>query len=196
MLKNFGMRALDLKTLIINGSPRKNGDTYQLLSELKRYLKGDIIEISAYHDNIKPCIDCRKCWINKGCVIKDDMSKIYDDDFNVVVIASPIYMSNLTGPLVSLASRFQAYYAAERFINNEIKISNKDAVLIIVGGGDGKPDQAVESAKWMFKKMKAVLSDENKVYSLCTDELPAENDSTALERIKEIAFRLNQKYSS
>ena len=30
------------------------------------------------------------------------MAKTYEDDFETVVIASPVYMSNLTGPLMSL----------------------------------------------------------------------------------------------
>lgn len=183
-----------MKTLIINGSPRKNGDTYVLLSELKRHLKGKIIEISAYYDNIKPCVDCRQCWVKKGCVIKDDMAKIYDDDFDIIIIASPIYMSGLTGPLVSLASRFQSYYAAKRFLGDEMDIKDKDAVLIIVGGGDGNPDKAIELAKWMFKEMKAQFDSKNIIASLHTDELPAEEDTEALAKVKEVVDSLNHKY--
>lgn len=181
-----------MKTLIINGSPRRNGDTFALLTELKKQLNGEIAEVSAYYDKIKPCIDCRLCWNEKGCVIKDDMSKIYADDFDIVVIASPLYMSNLTGPLVSLASRFQAYYAAKRFLPDEITIKSKTAVLILVGGGDGGPEPAIILSKWMFKKMKAKLEFENVVLSLHTDELPAKDDLYAINKINDIALRLNQ----
>lgn len=183
-----------MKTLIINGSPRKNGDTYALIAEFKKHLIGDIIEISAYYDNIKPCMDCRQCWKKKGCVIEDDMSKVYNDDFDVVVIASPIYMSTLTGPLVNLASRFQAYYAAKYFLGDEIKITDKDAVLILAGGGDGGPDQAIRIAKWMFKQMNANLDDVNIAASLHTNDLPAKDDIDTLIKMKEIAYRINKKY--
>jgi multimeric flavodoxin WrbA len=123
-----------LKTLIINGSPRKNGDTAALISEFKKHITGEVTEISAYYDKIKPCIDCRYCWKQKGCVIKDDMAKIYDDDFDTVVIASPVYMSTLPGPLVSLASRFQSHYAAKRFLKDKIDVKSKNAVLLLTGG--------------------------------------------------------------
>lgn len=138
------------------------------------------------------CIDCRQCWKKKGCVIKDDMAKIYNDDFDTVVIASPLYMSNLTGPLVSLASRFQAYYAAKRFLHDSINIRRKLGVLIIVGGGDGGPQQAIKLAEWMFKKMNANIKDKNVILSLHTDEIQVKDDSHSFEKIKEIAYRINQ----
>lgn len=180
-----------MKTLIINGSPRRNGDTSGLIEELKKQLNSEFVEISAYYDKIAPCNDCRQCWKKKSCVIKDDMFKIYNDDFDIVVIASPLYMSNLTGPLVSLASRFQTYYAAKRFLHDEIYLRSKTAILIIVGGGDGGQEQAINLSKWMFKKMNAEFYDENAVFSLHTDNLPAKEDIDALKKIKEIAYRIN-----
>jgi multimeric flavodoxin WrbA len=116
-----------MKTLIINGSPRKNGHTAALISLLKEQLQGEIIEISAFYDKISPCVDCRSCWTKKGCAIRDGMDKIYADDFDAVVLATPVHMSNLPGPLISLASRFQAFYAARRFLNDPLTCAKKRA---------------------------------------------------------------------
>jgi multimeric flavodoxin WrbA len=58
-----------MKTLIINGSPRRNGDTSGLIEKLKKQLSGEIDEVSAYYDKIAPCVDCRQCWKKKGCAI-------------------------------------------------------------------------------------------------------------------------------
>jgi multimeric flavodoxin WrbA len=180
-----------LKTLIINGSPRKNGDTAALISELRKNLHGDIVEISAYYDKITPCTDCRKCWTQKGCAVKDDMEKIYADDFDAVVIASPIYVSNLPGPVVSLASRFQAYYAAKRFLNDSFRIKEKKAALMLVGGGDGSPGKAIDSAKWIFKNLNAAGFEKNIALSLFTDDIPASEDKAAVKKVQEIALYFN-----
>ena len=51
-----------MKTLLLNGSPRQNGNTVSLIRELKAHLEGEIIEISAFYSGIAPCIDCRGCW--------------------------------------------------------------------------------------------------------------------------------------
>ena len=70
-----------MKKLILNGSPHKNGDTSYIVNELKKKLDGEIEEIFLYDAKISPCVDCRYCWKNKGCAIKDDMEKIYKDDY-------------------------------------------------------------------------------------------------------------------
>ena len=49
------------KTIIINGSPRVNGNTAFLIAELKKHLEGEVIEISAFRSGIAPCVDCRAC---------------------------------------------------------------------------------------------------------------------------------------
>ena len=181
-----------MKTLIINGSPRKSGDTADLLAELKRGLQGEVLEISAYYDGISPCVDCRTCRTVRGCAIQDGMQMIYADDFENVVIASPIYISNLTGPLVSLAGRFQAYYSAARFLKDPFRPKRKKAALILVGGGDGTPDGAFGLAGWMFRKMNACGFEDHTVLSLHTDEISAREDAAALQMVREIAGYFNE----
>jgi multimeric flavodoxin WrbA len=184
---------IKMKTMIINGSPRKEGNTAALINEMKKYLKGEIAEISAYYDGIAPCTDCRYCWENAQCAIRDKMDLIYKDDFDNIVIASPIHMSNLTGPLVSAAGRLQVYYASKKFLNNKIRIKRKNGILILTGGGDGVVDCAVKTAYGMFGLMNASHISENMVFSLNTDILPAQKDVEAIEKVKKIALKLNVK---
>ena len=47
-------------------------------------------------------------------------------------------------------------------------------------------------AKWMFKHMKADFNQQNLVFSLNTDKLPAKLDQNALSKISEIATRINK----
>lgn len=184
-----------MKTLIINASPRKNGNTAFLVNELKRYLKGELAEISAYYDGIAPCIACDYCRQNGQCSIHDKMDIIYEDDFDNIVIASPVHMSNLSAPLVSISSRLQVYYNSKRFLNNKINLRKKEGVLILTGGGDGSADCAVKSAEIMFKLLNAAHSAQNNVFSLNTDKLPASEDAEAIKKIKETAEAINTKYT-
>ena len=182
-----------MKTLVINGSPRKNGDTAALISELRRHLDGEIAEISAYRSKISPCIDCRRCFEIRGCVIRDDMDAIYSDDYDNLIIASPIHTSLLTGPVVSLASRFQCYYGAKRFQNAPIERRPKRGAVILVGGGDGAYTPALDFAKVMLRYMNASFDEQNFVLSHNTDNIPAADDSNALEKAREVAARLNME---
>lgn len=180
-----------MRTLIINGSPRKNGDTAHLLAALKTQLHGEITELSAYYGGVSPCIDCRACQTIKGCVIRDGMQAVYDDGYDNVVIASPIYMSGLTGPLVGLASRFQAYYCARRFLQDPFVLKKKKGALIFTGGGDGAPGEALRLGGWMLGQMNAEGGDGHTALSLHTDRLPAAEDTAALAQVREIAAYFN-----
>ena len=183
-----------MKTLIINGSPRVDGDTAFLVRELKKQLDGDIVEISAYRNKISPCLDCRKCWESPKCVIQDDMQIIYSDNFDNVVIASPIHMQTLPGPMLNLAGRFQLDYAAKIILKQEIVRKPKKAALILTGGGDGSPEDAIKTAKWIFRFMNADNFWADMILSLKTDVLPTKDDACAIHRISEVAVRLNGVY--
>ena len=66
-----------MKTLILNGSPRKNGDTNSLVNLIIPEIIGDYRIVNAYDCNISACLDCRFCWKNNGCAIDDEMQEIY-----------------------------------------------------------------------------------------------------------------------
>ena len=92
-----------MKTLILNGSPRKNGDTAQLLELAKAQLQGTYHVVSAYTADIHPCIDCRHCQKQFDCIFADEMEAVYTylKDCDRILLASPIYFSELTGSLLN-----------------------------------------------------------------------------------------------
>lgn len=66
-----------MKTLILNGSPRKDGDTVSLINKMLPRLQGEYKIIDCYTADIAPCIDCRCCREKLSCPIKDEMQDIY-----------------------------------------------------------------------------------------------------------------------
>jgi hypothetical protein len=52
-----------MKTLILNGSTKANGDVAAMLGAFTENLGGEVVTLS-FSDNITPCADCRSCWIN------------------------------------------------------------------------------------------------------------------------------------
>ncbi len=181
------------KTLIINGSPRPNGDTATLINELKKHLTGEVVEISAYRSKIAPCVDCRGCWKTAKCVVQDDMSLIYNDDFDNVVLASPVYYMTLPGPVLSLMSRFQPQHAAMFFLNIPLNLRPKKGGLILTAGGKGNADGAAHHIRVFFRQMGATGYEEHAVKSLKTDDLPAAQDVQALEDAKRLAEWFNEE---
>lgn len=181
-----------MKTLILNGSPRRNGDTVSLINKLTEQLNGEYKIVNAYYSNISACVDCRYCWNNDGCSINDEMTEIYDyiaDCYNVV-IASPIYFSQPTGKLLDVCSRFQTYFASKCFRNESPSIKPKKGAVILVGGGDGNPEDAYKTVCTILHHIN-VIEIHPLVGSFDTNELPAMNDQKVIKEIAGIADYLN-----
>jgi len=180
-----------MKTLIINGSPRPQGNTAALIAQLKTRLKGEVVELSAFRSGIAPCIDCRGCWSTAKCVVQDEMQTIYDDDFDNVVLASPVYYSTLPGQVLSLMSRLQPWHAAKFFLKQPLELRKKKAAVILTAGGKGNQDKAFHHVRALMRMLNAEGYEEHWICSPNTDTLPAQEDSTAMEAVLNLADWLN-----
>lgn len=186
------LELITIKTLILNGSPRKNGDTSFLINKVISGLDGEYKLVNAYYSNISPCIDCRACRYKNGCSINDDMNTVYSyiEECDNILIASPLYFSELTGRLLDAASRLQMYFSAKYFGGNEIPIKRKRGAVILTGGGMGKPDKAYDTAVMLLHNMNA-FDICPPVYSLNTDKIPACEDKNALSQAERISAFFN-----
>lgn len=146
-----------MKTLIINGSPRKNGDTAALTEHLKEHLLGEIKEIHTYDKKISPCIDCRMCRTNQGCAIEDEMQEIYSylEVCDNVVIASPLYFTELTGSLLNVCSRLQTYFSSKYFRRESPLLSRKKGAVLLAAGGSSGCENAYKTALCILKCINA-----------------------------------------
>ena len=183
-----------MKTLVLNGSPRKNGDTVSLINVVSDSLEGDIRKVDTYftETEISPCIDCRYCRDKEGCAIHDGMDAVYAyiQECDNILVASPIYFSELTGRLLDFGSRLQTYYSA-RFFQHRVPIAKpKRGAVILVGGGDGDMGKAYDTACTLLTCMNC-----KEIYPLVfshnTDKTPAVEDGSCLNGVKRIAGFFN-----
>ena len=181
-----------MKTLILNGSPRPSGDTAGLINILTSELNGEYKIVNAYRCGISPCIDCRYCRNNTGCCIDDEMQDIYKyiEICDNIVIASPIYFSELTGKLLDIGSRFQTYFCSRSFRKEEPSIKPKKGAVILVGGGDGSPETACKTAKILLHHINC-HDIHPLVCSHNTNTQPAVEDKAAVEGVRNIVRFFN-----
>lgn len=182
------------KTLIFNGSPRKNGNTAQIINKLTKLLQGEYKVIDTYYCNISPCMDCRWCREHSGCCIDDEMQDIYKytQECDNIIIVSPIYFSELTGKLLDVGSRLQTYFSARYFRNEKLINKPKKAAVILVGGGDGNMNKAYDTACTLLEFMN-VTDIFPVVCSHNTNIKPALEDETFINQIAELAAFLNKR---
>ena len=143
-----------MKTLVITGSPRKNGHTNRMAALFLKHLGGEVEVIEAYKiKNINPCIDCRHCWNVRECALKDGMQEIYRqiEAADNLVFASPVYFHSVPGPLKILIDRMQVYWAGH--IRKDIpEKKTKSGVILLAGGAPSFPGQ-FEGAEMTLKSV-------------------------------------------
>ena len=122
-----------MKILGFNGSPRKNGNSFKLLSEAIRGAQdaGAEVEIfNLYEKNFKGCRSCFACkrkspFYGKGCAMKDDFSPIMENmlEADGWIFATPIYNGHMSSSMSALLERFYFshcnYDAHERMVARE-----------------------------------------------------------------------------
>ena len=107
-----------MKVLLINGSPNEHGCTYTALHEVATTLESNGIETEILYLGKKPvpgCIACMSCVKTGHCFQKDIVQDVQMrlDEFDGIVIGSPVYYSAPTGQLVSFLNRL-FFTAAKR----------------------------------------------------------------------------------
>lgn len=117
-----------MKVLLINGSPRKNGNTASALAEVAKTLEAEGVQTEIAWIGSKPvrgCTACGSCAQNNrtassgGCVFDDDVCNemiARAAEADGYVIGTPVYYAGANGSLISLLDRmFYAGGSAFRF---------------------------------------------------------------------------------
>ena len=99
------------KVLLINGSPHEYGCTYTALKEMIDVFTANNIESELVYLGKQPiagCIACGKCYETGRCIFNDKVNEIMDriDEFEGIVLGSPVYYAGPAGQLCAFLDRF------------------------------------------------------------------------------------------
>lgn len=101
-----------MRVLLINGSPKQNGNTFLALNEVAKSLNAENIEteiIPIGKGAIQGCIACGMCGRNGKCTFNDDLYyklwRAVKDGIDGIVVGSPVYYGGPNGSLCALLDR-------------------------------------------------------------------------------------------
>ncbi|MCH5256866.1 MAG: flavodoxin family protein [Lachnospiraceae bacterium] len=99
-----------MNVLMLNGSPRVNGNTSIALKEMEKIFNAEGIEsetIQIGNQDIRSCIACNTCYEKGKCVFDDVVNEIAPkfEACDGLVIASPVYYASANATLVALLTR-------------------------------------------------------------------------------------------
>lgn len=99
-----------MKVLMINGSPRANGNTAMALEEARKEFEKQGIEAEIVQVGNKPvrgCIACRSCFQKGKCVFDDVVNELAPkfQESDGLIVASPVYYASANATLVAVLDR-------------------------------------------------------------------------------------------
>ena len=99
-----------MKVLLINGSPRPNGNTATALHEMEKIFQQEGVETETIHvgnKDIRGCIACGKCGENGKCVFNDLVNETASkfEACDGLVVGSPVYYASANATLVAFLTR-------------------------------------------------------------------------------------------
>lgn len=188
---------VEMKTLIFVGSPKKNGQSMQLVKRFMNNIQGDVEIINVFgNEAIKPCLDCGFCKTNQGCSqndnFKDVLVKI--DEADCIVLASPMWFGNISGPLMSYLTRLNTFANGYTHRKDRSHQWNKTGLLFMTTGAKwNSMAKSVEATvEFLFKEMDALMID--CVYANKTDVLDTSVNKQALLKCDHAAELVNSWY--
>ena len=99
-----------MKVVIINGSPRKEGNTAIAINEMIKVFKSENIETEVFqigNKNIRGCIACGSCAPTGRCVFNDVVNEISAsfEEADGLIIATPVYYASANATLIACLDR-------------------------------------------------------------------------------------------
>ena len=99
-----------MKVLMLNGSPKDNGNTAAALAQMRAVLEEQGIEVDYVHVGnlpIRGCTGCGSCFKNKKCAVDDIVNEVAAkmEACDGMVVGSPVYYASANGTLIALLDR-------------------------------------------------------------------------------------------
>lgn len=99
-----------MKVLMINGSPRKDGNTSVALEELEKTFLEEGVEVETVQigmQNVRGCIACGTCMEQGKCVFDDVVNELAPkfEEADGLIVASPVYYASANATLIACLDR-------------------------------------------------------------------------------------------
>ena len=99
-----------MKVLMINGSPRAEGNTHTALVQMREVFDSygvEVEEVQVGAMDIRGCVCCGYCFKNGKCAFDDVVNELAVklEECDGLVIASPVYYASPNGTLLALLDR-------------------------------------------------------------------------------------------
>ena len=173
-----------MKVLMINGSPRVNGNTSVALEEMAKVFEKEGVEVECVqigNKDVRGCIACGSCHTKGKCVFDDIVNELAPkfQEADGLVVASPVYYASANATLIACLDRL--------FYSTGFDKTMKVGASVVVARRGGLSSTYDELNKYFGIAGMPIASSQywNSVHGL--DKGEAEKDAEGLQTMRTLA---------
>ena len=134
-----------ITALLIYGSPRRNGNTDELMDKfeeglmLNKNIAGSLLSIEKVivkSLKFSSCLECRHCSIDGECAVLDEMQEVYSKliDCDFLAVSSPVFFTAVSGYLKSFIDRCQKFWVLKYELKKQVIRKERKGIFISTAG--------------------------------------------------------------
>lgn len=173
-----------MKVLMLNGSPRKNGNTAAALQQMEAIFAQEGIEAQTVlvgGKSIRGCIACNSCTMTGKCAFDDIVNELAPvfEQCDGLVVASPVYYGSANATIIALLDRL--------FYSSGIDTTMKVGAAVVTARRGGTTATFDELNKYFTISGMPVASSQywNNIHGMTPGE--AEQDAEGLQTMRTLA---------
>ncbi len=195
-------RLTSMEILAFNGSPRKDGNTSNIIKAMlegARSAGAETTEIRLHDIDLKGCMGCLSCRTEPGvCKQKDDLSPYLEamKTCGGIIVGSPIYMYHITGQMKIFVDRcYSLYTPGDEIGQYGTAIPPGKTYALVTSQGHPDPDRFHKAVRWLAGMTGSGFgyNEVGRIVHVNSHMEPAKDSSAVLEKAQKIGRALVEK---
>lgn len=187
--------------LAINGSPRKNGNTSNIIAavlEAAGSAGAETTEVRLHDIDMKGCVGCLTCRTIPGvCAQKDALTPYLEamKSCSGLLVGCPIYMYRIAGQMKLFVDRCYSLYISREDGSYDSAVPPGKSYGLVISQGHPDPGQYERSIRWLAGMTGGGFSMKEAGRIIHTDShrAPADNNRDILGEAHRLGLRLAGK---
>ena len=125
-----------MKLMMVNASPRNEGNTSRILEEMKKIFEEEGVEVVSFDigkNGIRSCIACNSCHKSGKCVFDDAVNKAAPvfEEADGILVGTPVYYAGANPTLMAFLTRlFYSTRFPKRFkVGAAVAVARRSGVM-------------------------------------------------------------------
>ena len=186
-----------MKVLVVNGSPRRKGNTSALMEAViagATEAGAETEHVRLDEIDLKGCVGCLKCRTNPGtCNREDGLSPVLEamKTSDGIVVGCPVYMFHVSGQMKLFVDRIYSFYINREDGGYDSALPEGKRFAYVTSQGHSDPEKFGKAIRWLGGMVGGLgMETVGKIVHTNSAENPSKSDAALLEEARQLGRKL------